>query len=137
MLQPAEVMIDRRHFGVIGAERPFDDLKRSPIETLGLIKIARVFVEHGQIVADGRDFKMVRPEGRICQFKRTQVKWLGFGVLAVDAEPVGALAQSIDQLFLFGPCGFHYGAHSFSLALLFQVSRSAVFHWAADYNPAS
>ena len=67
VLQPAEVVVERGHVRMVGAERPLRNRQGAPIEPLRVGKLPRILVEHRQVIETSRHLEVIRPEGRFGQ----------------------------------------------------------------------
>ena len=96
MFQSTEVVIERGDFRVFQPQRPLHQRQRPPVKPLSLIESAHVFVEHGQVVADGCDLHMITSTEEFRQRQRAQVKRLGFGIPPLRALLIGCAAKQTD-----------------------------------------
>ena len=90
VFQPTQVVVERRHLGVLRAKRAGRDGQGTPIQPRGRGKPGRIFVEHGQVIEAGGCFEMVRTQRGFRQCQGTLVERLGLGIVslgAIDCPP--------------------------------------------------
>ena len=100
MLEPAEVMIDGCGAWMIRTQGLFYSRQRPSVESLRLVEISRILVEHGQVIEDRHDFEMVGAKDRCREGQRLPVERLGLRVLRSYAAGIGRAKQGADACFL-------------------------------------
>ena len=117
VFQAAEVVIERGDFRVFFAQMPDGEGERAAVELPGCVKPPGVFVEHRVVVQHRRQrqriLRDIRRKDSFGQRQRLLEQRFGLTVLALRAEPVGALAQSVYPLFLRSRSCVLSGAHAF------------------------
>ena len=105
VLQPAEVVVDRRHLGMVGPEGPLRDRQGPAVQPPGLGEAALVLVQDPQVVQDAGDVEVIGPERSLGDGQGPAVQPLGLVVSPLDAVDRRQVTQrlspnSLDILIL-------------------------------------
>src|SRR5581483_476133 len=112
------------------AELLFGDPQRPAVKRLGLVEVACVLVEHGEVVKEGGDFEVIGAENRFGQRQRLTVERFGPLVPALRAAIIGPFPQRTQERLRFGGWRRSKVCHLFppSLVVARRAEKAPLLH---------
>src|SRR5262245_36600798 len=94
VLQSTEIVIEGRNVRMVWPEFTLQDREGPPVQPLGFIEIAGVFVNHAQVVADMRHLPRLAPRRRFYQLKCLPIGPLGLDILSLTEAVLRTLVEN-------------------------------------------